>query len=170
MRAYTRQYGAVLGLLWIVSFAMFIGSRTSPALSFLFNATIVATPFTVLTLARMYRDRILGGVMSFRMALAFSMFIFFNAMLILAIVQWAYFQFLDNGRMIADMIQQISLPEMKPVLDAYGVAKDELVGQLQMFAELRPIDFVLSFMWVNAFAGMAMSFVIALITKRTVRK
>lgn len=127
LKAYARLHGTIMGLLWIAGFACFVGSISEPVLSFFFNFTIIFIPFLAASFVRYYRDRVLGGMLSFRRAYCYSLLIFFYATLLLAIAQWAYFEFLDQGRMLGSMTRMISTPEFAPVLEAYKVSKEEVL-------------------------------------------
>lgn len=170
LKAYSRQYGAVMGLIWIASFACFVGSVKEPMMSFAFDLSIMMIPFFAYTFVRMYRDGVIGGVISFRRAFGFSMFIFFYATLILAFGQWAYFQYLDGGMLVGHTLKMISQPEFEEVFKANGISKEQLTTQLESLSEVRPIDFALAFMWMNIMAGMVISWFVALFAKRTERK
>ena len=87
----------------------------------------------------------------------------------MAIAQWVYFAFLDNGRIVAVMLERINSPEMQPVFEAYAIPKAELIEQMNAISASRPIDLVFSFMWFNMFASLVISFLVALICKRTNR-
>ncbi|MCM1078010.1 MAG: DUF4199 domain-containing protein [Bacteroidales bacterium] len=167
LKAYARQQGTAMGLLWIASFACFVGSISEPYLSFFFNFTIILIPFLAASFVRYYRDRILGGILSFRRAYCYSLLLFFYATLLLAIVQWGYFEFLDNGRMLGSMVTTVNSPEFVPALEAYNVSKEEVLEQLNILSETRPIDFAFTFMWMNIFFGAVLSWFIALFTKRS---
>lgn len=165
-KAFARQYGALMGLLWVFSFACFVGSIHEPTLSFLFDFTIISIPFTAHLFTCRYRDQILSGRISFRRAFGFNMFVFFYAMLIMALAQWAYFEFLDNGTMIGKMIQTINTDEFKAILEQNQMSKKDIEQQFEVLAETRPIDFALTFMWLNSFAGLISSWLIALFVHR----
>lgn len=166
MKAFARQYGAVMGLIWVASFACFVGSIKEPMLSFGFDMSIAMIPFVAGHFVRNYRDRIVDGSISFRRAFGFSMFIFFYATLILAIAQWAYFQYLDGGMIVGNMLKVIESPEFAEVLKANQFDKKMLTEQIQLLSETRPIDFALTFMWMNVMAGLIISWFVALFTKR----
>ncbi len=167
LKAYARQYGAFMGLIWILSFACFVGSVKEPMLSFAFDFSIILIPFLAGFFVRQYRDGVVGGFISFRRAFGFSMFIFFYATLLLAIAQWAYFQYLDGGMIVGNMMKIISTPEYEEVFKANQIDKAQLQAQLQQLAESRPIDFALAFMWLNIFAGIVISWIVALFAKRS---
>ena len=90
------------------------------------------------------------------------MTMFFHAILIFALGQWIYFQFLDNGKLLGGMMDMVSSPEYVAVLKAYNMNKEDVTQQLQALMETRPIDFALSFMWMNIFATSILSVFVAL--------
>lgn len=169
-KAYARQYGAMMGLVWVLSFACFVGGVKWPMLSFGFQISIMMIPFLASFFVRAYRDGVLNGLISFRRAFGFSLFIFFYAMLILAICQWAYFQYLDGGLIMGNMMKLVTTPEYEEMLKQMQIDKELMKQQIESLAEVRPIDFALSFMWMNTFAGVVISWLVALFTKRSNKK
>ena len=167
LKAFARQYGAMMGLFWVLSFACFVGSTREPMLSFAFDFSIALVPFLAHFFVRQYRDGVIGGCISFRRAVGFSVFIFFYATLILAIAQWIYFQYLDGGMLVGHMMKIINTPEFEEALKANQLDKKQITDQLELLSETRPIDFALAFMWMNIFAGVVISWIVALFTKRT---
>ncbi len=170
MKAFARQDGAFMGLLWIVSFACFVVSQEYPALSLFFDLTLISIPFFASLRIKNYRDKVINGVISFRRAFAYSLLIFLYATLLLAIAQWIYFQYIDNGSMVGGMIKTVNSPEFGPVLEAYKITKEEMNKQLDLLTSTRPIDLVCSFMWLNMTAGIIISWVVALFTKKSKRQ
>lgn len=170
LKAFARQDGAIMGLLWIASFVCFAMSQTQPLLSFAFDISIVGIPYVAAAFARRYRDAVLGGCISFRRCFFYVQLIFLYATLILAIGQWAYFEFVDHGQLVGGMMKSINSPEFQPVLEAYRYSKEEVNKQMEMLTQTRPIDFALTFVWVNVIAGTILAWIIALFTKRTKQK
>ena len=166
MKAYARIDGALLGLLWVASFACFIGNFAYPLLGFLWMAVIVATPFFVGRRICRFRDRVLDGNISFRRSFAYSVFNFFYAALIFAIVQWMYFQFLDNGYFFSHYFATLKDPQFKEMLRASGVTVSEAKEMLDAVSSLRPIDIAMQVLWMNIFAGAILSVFIGLFTMR----
>lgn len=167
LKAYARQYGAFMGLAWIAIFACFIGTVFKPALSIAFDIGIIMIPILAHFFVKRYRDGIIGGFISFRRAFFFSMLIFIYASLLLGIAQWAYFQFIDGGRLVGELQKVLVSPEFKPVIDAYSQNGIDLSKQMDVLSTSRPIDFAFTFMWFNFIAGTFVSFVVALFLKKT---
>lgn len=167
LRAFARIYGLALGLVWAVGFVAFAGSQSQPALSFVFDASLVATPFLMHSFAAGYRDRVLSGRVSLLRAWGFTLMVSLYAVLIMAAAQWAYMEYFDGGRLVSGMRQAAMAPEFRPVMAAYGVTVRDVDEQLDMLAATRPIDFAFSFVWINAAASALLGWVVALFVKRT---
>lgn len=166
LKAYARQLGALMGLLWVTSFACFVGVVSLPLLSIIFDFSIVIIPFVAYYMVRYYRDTVINGNISFKRAFVFSLLIFIYASLILGISQWAYFALLDGGRMVANIQEVMQSAEYKSVIDAYKAQGVDLKEQMNILTEARPIDFAMTFMWFNFLAGTVISWVVALFVKR----
>ena len=162
MRAFARVDGAKLGLFWIASFALFIGSFKHPVCGMLWMITMVATPFLVAFLTKHYSDKTPGGQISYRHAYAHSMMTVFYASLIMAIAQWAYLQYLDHGQLITNYTSILSDPQFSKSFERMGYSKDTLTKMIEQIRALRPIDIALQLMWSNMVAGLLMSLTTAL--------
>lgn len=167
LQAYARIDGAILGLLWIASFACFVGQFTYPICGLLWMASLVGTPIWVGFRTARFRDRVLEGVISFRRAYGYSMFTLFYASLILAIGQFVYFQFLDHGFIISQYNQMFTDPGVKDILKGYGVTSNVIKEAIDTFQEMRPIDLTLELLYSNITVIVLLCLPIALICKRS---
>lgn len=166
LKAFARIDGALLGALWVLSFACFIGEFYDPLLGV--AAMLVGVwslVFAALRLRR-YRDNVLGGYMSFRRGYAYSMFVYFYATLIMAAGQFIYFQFLDHGFLASKYQEMISMPEFGTMLQLYGMKDSDMKLIMQNMSALRPIDNALQYLTFNIILGVVMSLPAALIMKR----
>ena len=114
-RAFARQDGAILGLVWIVSFA-FTMLAVKPDQSFLGligNLLLISTPFVVGKRLKSFRDYALEGTISFRRGTFYCMQTFFNATLLLTVVQFLWFSFMDMGPFMA--LLESTYQPMKPL-------------------------------------------------------
>lgn len=93
LKAFARQDALLLALLWAASFACIMMLNAG----LIGNILALATPFLVGKRLAAFRTQALYGVISFRRAYAYSLYVFIYASLVFALVQYAYFQFLDNG-------------------------------------------------------------------------
>ncbi len=161
LKAFARQDGFLLFLLWIASFAVIVNNPASSWGSLL----AMATPFYVGYLLARFRNFALDGVISFRRALAFSLYTFFYASLLFAVAQFVYFRYLDNGTFMTMLLT--SVKALEPVYRAQGISMSELQQSLSMIGQLPPVETAFIFMMQNILIGAILSFPIAWIGKRT---
>lgn len=162
LKAFARQDGFLLFLLWIASFAVIVSNPASSWGSLL----AMATPFYVCYLLVRFRNYALDGAISFRRGLAFSLYTFFYASLLFAVAQYVYFRYLDNGAMMSMLIA--SVKTLEPFYRAQGISINELQNSLTMIGQLTPIETAFVFMMQNILIGVVLSFPIAWIGKRTI--
>ncbi len=162
LKAFARQDGFLLFLLWIASFAVIVTNPMSSWGSLL----AMATPFYVGYLLARFRNYALDGAISFRRGLAFSLYTFFYASLLFAVAQYVYFRFLDNGALMTMLIA--SVKTLEPFYKAQGISVNELQNSLSMIGQLSPIEVAFVFMMQNILIGAVLSFPIAWIGKRTI--
>ncbi len=161
LKAFARQDGFLLFLLWIASFAVIVNNPASSWGSLL----AMATPFYVGYLLARFRNFALDGVISFRRALAYSLYTFFYASLLFAVAQFVYFRYLDNGTFMTMLLT--SVKALEPVYRAQGISMSELQQSLSMIGQLTPVETAFIFMMQNILIGAILSFPIAWIGKRT---
>lgn len=166
LKAFARIDGAVLGALWLLSFACFIGEFYAPVLGLAAVAVgIGSLVFAALRLRR-FRDTVLDGRMSFRRGYAYWLLVFFYAALVMALGQFVYFQFLDHGFMAASYAEVMSSPEFKAMLQLYGVRDSEMQLLIDNLNALRPIDIALQFFTSNLILGAAIGLPMAVMMAR----
>lgn len=164
LKAFARQDGLILALVWIASFA---ATMYLPA-SGLGNLLALATPFVVGWRLCSFRNYALDGVISFRRGYGFSVYTFFYASMIFAVAQYLYFKFLDHG-MFAEMLATT----LQAVMDAYkqaGMATEEMQATADMMQQLTPVNWAFMFMVQNFFIGIAMSLPIAAVCMKRTNK
>lgn len=169
LTAFARIDGAIIGILWIASFFCFIGEFRVPLLSF---AAIIMSAGSLVAAAvrvRKFRDTVRGGTLTFGRAMLYSMLIFFYASLLMALAQFIYFQFIDNGFLMNQYISILSTPEYgRLAKELYGIEADEMLEMVRTVASsLRPIDIAFQFLTLNIILGLVVSLPVALITKRS---
>lgn len=165
LKAFARIDGAIVGGLWIFSFACFIGEFYNPLLGFL---SLFIGVFSIVLAAmrlRRYRDNALDGVISFRRALLYSMLTYFYASLLMAAAQFVYFQFIDQGFLMSQYATMTQKPEFKTMLGAYGMKPNDMKLAMDNLAALRPIDIALQFLTMNIVLGFMVSLPMAAMIK-----
>lgn len=168
-KAFTRQDGALTGVLMSVVFFVFIASFTRPALQLLYILGMISVPILIAMRVRNYRDKIVMARISKRRAFGYSLSCFMYGSLILALTVFAYFQFFDHGSFINTLQTYFAMPEMEQALKMYGMSPAVLKEELNAMQELRAIDVALS-MITNTFTiGIFCSLIIALFSRREPR-
>ena len=165
LKAFARIDGALTGGLWILSFAFFIGEFYNPMFAFVSLIIGVCSLVFVSMRLKRFRDNVLDGVISFRRALAYCMFVYFYAALLMAAAQFIYFQFIDNGFMLSQYEAMTKTYEFRTLLNAYGIRQEEMQLAMDNLAALRPVDIALQFFTTNIIIGFLVSLPIAVMMK-----
>ena len=157
LKAFARQDGAFLALLWIGSFVCYILGLTNPMLGLVAMLLICSTPFLAASRLRHYRDYGREGIISFARSYAYTVMIFFYAYL--------YFAFMDKGMFVGKLIEILQSPEGKQAIQAYGM-EAQMDENIKFLADMRPIDFALNMLTVNIISGFFLGIPIAAIMQR----
>ena len=168
LQAFARVDGAIVALLWTLSFACLVGFFHSP--SSLYGIGWFALGAYSLVHAAMklrkFRDDVLGGRISFRRAYGYSILTYLYAALLFAVAQYLYFQFLDNGFLVSQYSLQASSPQMQEMMKLYGLTEQDIRFMLENIAALRPIDIALQFFSTNLMLGVFVSLSVALVMRK----
>ena len=166
LRAFARVDGTYVGILWIASFACYLGGLSSPMLGFVGGILAVASPFFAAKRLIKFRDDIRDGEISGRRSMLYYALMFFYASLLFALAQYLYFAFLDGGYLMREYTSMLSSPEMKQAMQVYGMTADQLMEGLTEFANTSPIMTALNIMTMNITIGLIFSLPVSLITRR----
>lgn len=165
IKAFARIDGAIMGVMWIISFACFIAQFYMPLLNMAALIFGVASIIISAIRLRNFRDNILDGVISYWRAYGYSLLTYFYAALLLAAAQYIYFQFIDHGFLLNQYTAMTSSPEFKSMMTLYGIKADEMKLTMDTIATLRPIDIALQFLTTNLFFGIVISWPMAALIK-----
>lgn len=163
-RAYAGQYGAWVGALWIASFCCYMGGLSQPWLA---NIGLFIGFFSLIftgILLRGFRRSV--APLSFLRAWWMGWLCFLYASLLTAAVQYVYFRFVDNGRLINAYTTLFEQPENRQLLAAMmpGEDADMAIGQvLELLGSLSPIEITVEWMIYNIFLGFILAVPVALI-------
>ena len=166
LRAFARVDGTYVGILWIASFACYLGGLSSPMLGLVGGILAVASPFFAAKRLIKFRDDIRDGEISGRRSMLYYALMFFYASLLFALAQYLYFAFLDGGYLMREYTSMLSSPEMKQAMQAYGMTADQLMEGLKEFVNTSPIMTALNIMTMNITIGLIFSLPVSLITRR----
>lgn len=165
---YAMQYGTCMGLYWIIKFGMLALGPHIPFFFFAFFVLTLGVPFLGYYYARLYRDRVNGGYMSFAHAWLFTFQHFLYASLLVSIVHYLYFRFVGQ-EILLDYYDQTLIA---PLLQSQQADEAELARQLQtLIAQYKqvmpsPIQLVMQQLAQNAFYGSLLALPIALFVRR----
>ena len=139
LKAYARQDGFFLALLWIASFASYIMGLSNQMLAMAALLMAVMSPFFVANRLKKFRDVGREGVISFGRSYAYTIFVFFYGAVLLAVAQYLYFAYLDNGYLVNSFARMMNTDEGRLMLEQYGMTKmvDDSLAEM---AATRPID------------------------------
>ena len=169
LKAFARQDGAMLALLWIGSFVCYILGLSNPILGFVAMVMICTTPFLAASRLRHFRDYGREGIISFARSYAYTVLTFFYAGVLLAIVIYLYFAFMDKGFLLRKVLEVLQSPEGKQAIQAYGLGA-EMDENIKFISGLRPIDYALNMLTVNIITGFVLGIPIAAIMQRSTVK
>ena len=165
LKAYARQDGFFLALLWTASFVCYIMGITNQMLGMLAIGLAIMTPFFVAGRLRKFRDEGREGQISFRRSYAYTIFVFFYAAVLLAVVQFLYFAYIDNGYLMSSFSRMMSSEEGKQIISQYGMSQ-MVEESLSEMANIRPIDYALNILTVNIIIGFIVGVPIGLVMQR----
>lgn len=168
LKAFARIDGALLALLLTASFVSYLVGLKNPLFWMVALLLLLFTPFWVARRLRRFRDVDLHGVISLLRGWAFYILVFFYAGVLLALVQYVYFTFLDHGYLLSSFQEALSSPDAKMALEQYGL-QQSMAERMQVMNELRPIDFSLNVLTMMIMIGIVFGLPVAAIMKRSLR-
>ena len=166
LKAYARQDGFFLALLWTASFACYILGITNHIMEMLALALAITTPFFVAGRLRKFRDEGREGLISFGRSYAYTIFVFFYGAVLLAVVQFLYFAYMDNGYLLSSFSKMLSTEEGRALVTQYGMTQMVEEGLAEM-ASIRPIDYALNILTMNIMIGFVLGIPIGLVMQRS---
>ena len=159
-KAFARQDGAILGIVWIASFVctMLAADPSYQMLGLISNLLIISTPFVVAKRLKAFRDNVREGHISFRHGFYYCLQTFFYATLLLTIVQYLWFRFMNTG-MFMNQLQA----NYQMVAQAYQLTAQESKTLLDALTMMKPIAWASMFMITALIAGAILSPILAAI-------
>jgi len=159
------RYGTVMGIFWTLKFVLFPMGMQSPLLLMAFFLLTLIVPVVGFFLAREYRDKECGGVLSFSRAFLFISFMYLFASLFVTIAHYVYFQYIDNGLIVdtyQNMLDQMGAmagSDLKPSIDQFQQALD-------IIAALSPLEITIQLITQNVFYCTLLALPTALLVMR----
>ena len=169
LKAFARQDGALLALLWVATFLLYIIGVSNQLLGMAAFFLMCYTPFFVAGRLGKFRNNACNGVISFRRGYAYTVFVFFYGGVLFAVAQYLYFAFMDHGFLLSQFSKMVSSAEMQQVLKQYNMT--QMVDEsLQEMAKTRPIDSALNMLTINISLGFVIGLPLGLIMQRSVKQ
>lgn len=169
LKAFARQDGCLLSLLWAVSFACYIIGLSNQLASIAGMFLALSTPFFVGYRLRLFRDFAREGVISFMRSWAYVVLVFFYGSVLFALVVYGYFAYVDQGYVLHVMEQTMERPEMAAVIAQYKL-DDVLEQMMSDMALVRPIDIAINLLTSNVLIGMLTGVLIGGVLSRKEKK
>ena len=156
LKAFARIDGALLAIVWIGSFALYIKGMENPMLGLISMVAMITAPFFAARRLRKFRDFARDGVITFRRGYAYIVLAFFYSGLLFAVAQYVYFTYMDHGFLLAKFTEMANTPESVQL----GL-KDMMQQSLNDLATMRPIDIALNVLTIIIVAGFILGMPIA---------
>ena len=155
--------GLRVGLVWIVSFTLVVLSFPSLFSDLGLLVGLFSLPLAGMNLRRFRRT--LQDFTPFRL-LWTSWYTFLCGVLLLTAAQYAYFAFLDKGRLLQRMTDLYTSPDMAEALRQAGAVdmQDMIQESLEMMGEMTTKEMMMGFLFMNMFLGLAFSLLAMLFT------
>ena len=167
VQAFARVDGVLLVTLWTASFVCMICSFSMPMLGLAGFLIGAASLVYALKRLKKFRDDVLDGTISYRRALAYSLFQYLDCSLLFAGVQYIYFRFIDHGFLMNQYAKTLQAPEVLDMMKRfYGLSAEEIKMMMDNLGMLTPIQIALQFFTTNVMMGVVMSIPAALIIRR----
>ena len=167
------NFGAVVGVYYIVKFCLFPLSLHSTMAALLFLGLTLVVPVLIYRLAKRFRDQYCGGLIDFTRAFAFTMLTMSCGSLLASVAHYVYFAFIDGGAMAGALVQ--SIEQLQGVdFGALEGANADSIAQFNQYIEfmqqtveqiraMSPIDITIGMLSNNVSWSVILSLPIALI-------
>ncbi len=165
IQRYAMLYGTYMGVFWILKFILLPLAPAVPFFMFLFVGLTLAVPFMSFYYARLYRNEVCGGSISFGQAWIFTLFMYVFAAMLTTVAHYIYFQFIDHGHLLAFFLD--SFKQAAKLYPEEMQADLELIKEsTQTFFEQPAINITVQFMANNVYYGSLLAIPTALFVMR----
>lgn len=165
LKAFARQDGVLLSVVWVSSFACYMVGLSSPLYATAALLLMLSTPFLAAMRLRNFRDYGREGSISLMRGWVFVALMFFYAGVLFALAQYAYFAFIDKGYLIETITSMMSDAETKSMLRQSGLW-DSVNDSLHELRQMRPIDLAVNVLTTNITVGILLGLPIALLMRK----
>ena len=161
VKAFARIDGVFMAVLRAASFMAIIFDPQSVWGTML----AIATPFVAGARLKVFRDRALDGVISFRRGYAYLWYTFLYASLLFAAFQLVYFRFFDNGAFVGMLVG--ALQTIEAIYRQQNLSVRELQEAVNTLRATSDVQLVFTFFTQNITFCAIMSLPVAAIMRRS---
>lgn len=164
-RDHCMEYGMVVGILCSASFLCSMYGTPSVLLGQLGNVLGIVAFVTAGNLIRHYGRKM--GQLTFGRSCYMAMLTYVFAIMVVAVVQYIYFRYLDAGRLANQVEHIIQMPEYRQWMEQLttGQDVDEVVGQIMQLTR-NPERITMQLIWMNLIFALLLMVPTALMGKR----
>jgi heme/copper-type cytochrome/quinol oxidase subunit 2 len=169
LQEYAMRYGTAMGIFWACKFVLFPLGMNMPLLLVFFFILTLAVPVLGYVFARKYREQQCEGTLNFSKAYIFTIFMYIFASLLVAVIHYFYFRYMDNGLIVntyqgmIDQMTAISTEEMRVSLEQFSKALD-------VISSLTPLEITMQLLTQNVFYCSMLAIPTALLVMRNKKK
>ncbi len=165
LNTYALYDGIYLGVIWTAAFVCFLGAIYFSFLAQFNTMLVLCTPFFVAYRMRLMRDNSLEGIISFKHGMLYCFRVYLTGAVIFGFIEYLYFEFLDNGRLLQAMLTIIQSKEGIEIIKQYSYKTDEIIkGLPQLFT---PQNIVFGSFIYEMIFGFFLSIITCLLLKRS---
>ena len=161
LHKYAMQFGTYMGIYWVVKFVFFPLGLTNPFLLFLFLGLTLGVPFMGYYYAKMFRNKVCGGGISFLQASMFLIFMYMFAALLTAVAHYIYFRFIDNGYIIDTYLGMLEV-YMGVDMPGFEVYIDQIKDTLEQVRSMSAIQITMQLFTSNVLNCTILALITAL--------
>ena len=165
LQKYAMHFGTYMGVYWVLKFILFPLGLTIPFLLFLFVGLTLGVPFLGYYYARLYRNKICGGYISFARAWIFTIFMYLFASLLTAVAHYIYFAYIDGG-FVTDTYLNILNEASNSQLASMQPYMEQLQSMIELIGSMTPADITLQLLSQNVFYGTLLAIPTALLVMK----
>lgn len=170
-KQHAMYFGVYLGIYMILKFILFPLALVVPFLSFFYVALTIGLPFVTYFYTRMYRNRVCDGVITFGKAFFFTVQIYFYGALLVSVAHFVYFQFIDNGFLVENMLNIFDqVLEASADSDNYEALEQSINTATDTLAKMTPTSMTFDFLFTNIKLGFILALPTALVLRRSTKK
>lgn len=151
------RYGTIMGLFWAFKFVLIPIGFKIPIIHIVFFILTIFVPILGYIFAKRYRTNCCENRISFVTALSFTLFMYMFASLLVAVVHYIYFQYIDNGFIFSQWLNLINQSASMTDSQEYLQTINQLKDAMKVVMSLSPIELTFQLITQNVFYGLLMA-------------